>query len=177
MQSCSFQHLDCTFTTKRIHNWASFALWPFFLQLSVLALHSSPVAIWTPSSLGGSSSGIISFCIFVVFMGFSWQECWSGLPSPVDHACQNSSLSPVCLGWPCTEWLIASLSYTSLFAITRLWSMKGDLNGKEIQKRGDVCIHTADCLCCTVDTNTTLWSNSTPIIFYLRKFMIIRCYL
>ena len=85
MQSCSFQHLDCTFTTKRIHNWASFPLGPFFLQLLVLALHSSPVAYWTPSNLGGSSSGVISFCIFVVFMGFSWQECWSGLPSPVDH--------------------------------------------------------------------------------------------
>ena len=32
----------------------------------------------------------------------------------------------------------------------------GDLNGKEIQKRGDICIHMADSLCCTADTNTTL---------------------
>ena len=29
-----------------------------------------------------------------------------------------------------------------------------DLNGKEIQKRGDACI--ADSLCCRVETNTTL---------------------
>ena len=34
--------------------------------------------------------------------------------------CQNSSLWPVCMAW-----LIASLSYTSHFAMTRLWSMKG----------------------------------------------------
>ena len=32
----------------------------------------------------------------------------------------------------------------------------GDLNGEEIQKRGDTCIHIADSLCCTAETNTTL---------------------
>ena len=30
-----------------------------------------------------------------------------------------------------------------------------DLNRKEIQKRGDICIHIADSLCCTIETNTT----------------------
>ena len=39
--------------------------------------------------------------------------------------CQNSSLWPRCLEWPCMAWLIASLSYTSPFAMTRLWSRKG----------------------------------------------------
>ena len=38
----------------------------------------------------------------------------------------------------------------------------GDLNGKEIQKRGVVCICIADSLFCTVDANT-LQSNYTPI--------------
>ena len=32
----------------------------------------------------------------------------------------------------------------------------GDLNGKEIQGGGDICICVADSLCCTVETNTTL---------------------
>ena len=33
----------------------------------------------------------------------------------------------------------------------------GDVNGKAVQKkRGDVCIHVAGSLCCTVKTNTTL---------------------
>ena len=38
-----------------------------------------------------------------------------------------------------------------------------DLNGKEIKKRGDICIHIVDSLCHTVETNTTLQSNYTPI--------------
>ena len=32
----------------------------------------------------------------------------------------------------------------------------GDLNGKESQKRRDICICVADSLCCTAETNTTL---------------------
>ena len=39
----------------------------------------------------------------------------------------------------------------------------GDLNGKEIQKRGDIGICIADSLCCTVETNRTLKSNYIPI--------------
>ena len=39
----------------------------------------------------------------------------------------------------------------------------GDLNGKEIQKRVDICIYITDSLCCTVETNTTLSINYTPI--------------
>ena len=36
----------------------------FFLELLIIALHSSPVAYWTPSNLGGSSFSVISFCLF-----------------------------------------------------------------------------------------------------------------
>ena len=32
----------------------------------------------------------------------------------------------------------------------------GDLNGREIQKRGGICICITESLCCTVETNTTL---------------------
>ena len=39
--------------------------------------------------------------------------------------CQNSPVRPVCLRWPCTAWLIASLSYASPFTMTWQWSMKG----------------------------------------------------
>ena len=41
--------------------------------------------------------------------------------------CHNCSLWPVCFGWPWMPWLIASLSYASLFASTSLWSIKGTL--------------------------------------------------
>ena len=40
----------------------------------------------------------------------------------------------------------------------------GDVTGKQIQKRGDICLRIADSLCCTVETNTTLLSNYTPKI-------------
>ena len=45
----------------------------------------------------------------------------------------------------------------------------GDLNGKEIQKRGDVCICMADSFCCAVETNTTLLCY-TPLKIYFYKW-------
>ena len=56
----------------------------FFLELF---LHWSPVAYWEPTDLGSSSFSVISFCFFILFMGFSRQKYWSGLPflSPVDY--------------------------------------------------------------------------------------------
>ena len=40
-----------------------------------------------PEFEGSSSFSFLSFCLFILFMGFSRQEYWSGLPfpSPVDH--------------------------------------------------------------------------------------------
>ena len=32
----------------------------------------------------------------------------------------------------------------------------GDLNGKEVHKGGDICIHVADSLSCTIEMNTIL---------------------
>ena len=57
----------------------------FFLELF---LHCSPVAYYrAPANLESSSFSVISFCLFILLMGFSRQEYWSGLlfPSPVDH--------------------------------------------------------------------------------------------
>ena len=56
----------------------------FFLELF---LHWFPVAYWAPTELGSSSFSVLSFCLFILFMGFSRPEYWSGLPfpSPVDH--------------------------------------------------------------------------------------------
>ena len=52
-----------------------------------LFLHWSPVAYWALTDLGSFSFSILSFCLFILFMGFSRQEYWSGLrfPSPVDQ--------------------------------------------------------------------------------------------
>ena len=55
----------------------------FFLEFF---LHWSTVAYSAATDLGSSSFSILSFCLFILFMGFSRQEYWSGLPfaSPVD---------------------------------------------------------------------------------------------
>ena len=52
-----------------------------------LFLHWCPVAYWAPINLGSSSLCVLSFCHFMMFMGFSRQESWNGLPFPstVDH--------------------------------------------------------------------------------------------
>ena len=59
----------------------------FLLDLLVVVFCFYAVAYWTSSNLGGSFSGIMSFCLFTVSMEFSRKEYWSGLPfpSPMDH--------------------------------------------------------------------------------------------
>ena len=44
-------------------------------------------------SLGSSSFSVLSFCFFMLFMGFSRQEYWNGLPfpSPVDYILSDLS--------------------------------------------------------------------------------------
>ena len=43
----------------------------FFLEL---LLYWSPVAYWAPTKLGSSSFSVLSFCLFILIMGFSRQE-------------------------------------------------------------------------------------------------------
>ena len=71
----------------------------FFLELF---LHWSPVAYWAPTDLGSSSFSVISFCLFLLSLGFWRQEYWSGLPfpSPVDHIL--SELSTI----TCPSWVV-----------------------------------------------------------------------
>ena len=130
MQYCSLQYwtlfsLPDTFTTERHFCFGLAA--SFFLELLVIALNSSPVAYQTLSDLRGLSSGVTSFCLFIRFMGFLQQDtgvvCHFLLQWTI--FCQNSSLWPVHLEWPCTAWLIASLSYASPFTTPRMWFMEG----------------------------------------------------
>ena len=70
----------------------------FFLELF---LHWSPVACWAPTNLGRLSFSVLSFCLFILFMGFSRQEYWSGLPfpSPVNHILSEFYIVT------CTSWV------------------------------------------------------------------------
>ena len=87
MQYCSSQHWTflpspVTFTTRCCFCFGSVS--SFFL---VLFLHWSPGAYWVPTNLGSSSFSVLSFWLFIGFMGFSRKEYWSGLPFPypMDH--------------------------------------------------------------------------------------------
>ena len=87
MQYCSLQHRTLLLSSVPSTAGYCFCFGPipsFFLELF---LHSSPVAHWAHTDPGSSPFSILSFCLFILFMGFSRQEYWSGLsfPSPVDH--------------------------------------------------------------------------------------------
>ena len=93
MQYCSLQHqilLLSPVTSTTGYCFCFGSIPSFFLELF---LHWSPVAYWGPNDLGSSSFSILSFCLFILFMGFSRQEYWSGLPfpSPVDHILSDLS--------------------------------------------------------------------------------------
>ena len=92
----------------------------FFLELF---LYWSPVAYWAPTDLGGSSFSVLSFCLFILFRGFSRQEYWSDLPFPfpVDHIL-TSPPWPVCLAWPHTAWQEQQL-YDDMGAAERSYPM------------------------------------------------------
>ena len=87
MQYCSLQHqilLLSPVTSTARYCFCFGSIPSFFLELF---LHWSPVAYWAHTDLGSSPFSILSFCLFILFMGFSRQEYWSGFPfpSPVDH--------------------------------------------------------------------------------------------
>ena len=87
MQYCSLQHRTLLSSPVTSTTGCCFCfgyISSFFLKLF---LHWSPVAYWVPTDLGSFSLSTLSFCLFILFMGFSRQEYWSGLPfpCPVNH--------------------------------------------------------------------------------------------
>ena len=85
MKYCLLQHwslLLSPYISTTEHHFCFGPAASFFLELLVIALCSSPVTYWTLSDLGGSPSSVISFCLFLSFMGFLRQEHCSGLPFP-----------------------------------------------------------------------------------------------
>ena len=87
MQYCFLQHCallpsPVTSTTGCCFCFGSIS--SFFLGLF---LHWFPVAYWAATDLGGSSFTALSFCLFLLFVGFSREEYWNGLsfPSSVDY--------------------------------------------------------------------------------------------
>ena len=100
MQYCSLQHWTLllspvTSTTGCCFCFGSIS--SFFLELF---LHWSPVAYWASTNLGRSSFSVLSFCLYILLVGFSRQEYQSGLPfhSPVDHVLSELS-TMTCVSW------------------------------------------------------------------------------
>ena len=95
MQYCSLQ--DWTLLPSPVTSTAGYcfcfgSIPSFFLELF---LHWSPVGYWAPTDLGNSSFSVPSFCLFIMFMGFSRQEYCSGFPfpSPVDHILSDFTMT------------------------------------------------------------------------------------
>ena len=77
MQYCSLQHQTLLLSpvTSTTGYCSCFGSIPsFFLELF---LHWFPVAYWAPTDLGSFSFSSLSFCLFILFMGFSRQEYWN----------------------------------------------------------------------------------------------------
>ena len=93
LQYCSLQHqalLPSPVTSTTGYCFCFGSASSFLLELF---LHSFPVVYWPPTDLGSSSFSVVSFFPFILFMRFSRQECWSGLPfpSPLDHVLSELS--------------------------------------------------------------------------------------
>ena len=102
MQYCSLQHqtlLLSPVTSTTGYCFCFGSIPSFFLELF---LHWSPVAYWAPTDLRSSSFSVLSFCLFIMFMGFSRQEYWNGLPfrSPADLSVGPLHHDPSVLGDP-----------------------------------------------------------------------------
>ena len=92
----------------------------FFLELF---LHWSPLAYWAPADLWEFIFQCPIFCLFILFMGFSRQEYWSGLPfpSPVDHVL-SELYTMTCLSW----MAIHGMAHSFIELGPKLWSMWSD---------------------------------------------------
>ena len=93
MQYCSLQHQAFFPSPDTFTTGCCFCLGSVSSSFLKLLLHCSPVAYWAPTDLGSSSFSVLSFCLFILFVGFSRQEYRSGLPfpSPVDHVLSELS--------------------------------------------------------------------------------------
>ena len=139
MHYCSFQHQTLLPSPVTSTTWHCFHFGSVFSFCLELFLHSSPVAYWVPTELGSSSFSVLSFCLFLLFMGLSRQESWSGLlfPSPLGHVLSELStlIRPPWVALPCRYiiwryiiWSVADTSTTILFGRYCTLEMKTRFN-------------------------------------------------
>ena len=132
-QYCSLQHRTLISTPDRLyfhhrhsHTWGLFLLWPSCFILSGV---SSNCSLLFPSSILDSFQPEGVHVLVSYLFAFSYRS-WCFLSKNTEEAChslfewtafcQNSSLWPIHLGWPCKAWFMALLTYTSPFTMTVL---------------------------------------------------------
>ena len=130
MQYCSLQHwtLLSPPDISTTEHW--FCFHPgtsFFMELLPIALYPSPVAYWSPSNLGAhllvsylfafhTVHGVIQARILV-----EWVAIFFSIGPRLVRTLYSD---PSVLGSPAqTAWFIASLIYTRLSAMTKLWEL------------------------------------------------------
>ena len=92
---------------------------------------SSPVLFpsshWAPSDPRNSSSSVMTFCRFVLFMEFSGQKVYSGLPfpPPVDHDLSELFTMTHPARVSLRDLAHSFLELRKSLCHTRLWPMKG----------------------------------------------------
>ena len=69
MQYCSLQHQTLLPSPVTSTAGCCFCFGSFFSFFLELFLHWSPVAYWAPTDLGSSSFSVVSFYLFILFMG------------------------------------------------------------------------------------------------------------
>ena len=103
MQSCSLQH--GVYFHHQSCSQLDFAF--CFGSISSFFLHIGHLLTWGVHL----SVSFLSFCLFILFMGFSKQEYWNGLPfpSPVDHILSEIS-TMTCPSWVALHGMTCSFS-------------------------------------------------------------------
>ena len=104
MQYCSLQHRTLLPSPVTSTTGCFFCFF-FLLWLNLFILFGAVSPLFSSSILGIYHPGefifqCLSFCFFILFMGFSRPEYWSGLPfpSPVHHVLSELS-TMTCLSW------------------------------------------------------------------------------
>ena len=139
MQYCSLQHRTLLLSpvTSTAGYYFCFGSIPsFFLELF---LHWSPVAYGALTDLESSSFSVLSFCLFMLFIGFSRQEYQSGLPFPslVDHVLSEGWDR----GWD--GWMASLTWWTWVWVSSGSWwwtGKPGMLRSMRSQRLGQVLV-------------------------------------
>ena len=124
-----FAALNFTLTTRHIHNWVSFLLWPSLFILSGTISNYPVLFLSSILDMFWPSGFIFLFHIFLPSYTLYWVLTarilkWFAIPPPVNHVLSELSTLTPPSWWPYMACFIASELHKPL-RLTRLWSMKG----------------------------------------------------